>query len=572
MLHSLAAKLNQLSDVDAIGEAITTELRELVDYHNCRVFLLGDDGETLAPVAFKGELLEYQGETFDVLITKVGEGITGHIAEARRSYYAPDASNDPYAITIPGTPDVDESIMGVPLIYSDQLVGVVVLSKLGVDQFDLDDLRVLEVLGSHAAVALQNARLLQAERAAKRTSEELLHLSERLTAVTDVPGVLEAALASIPALIQCDGLSAYACDFETGEFRLLARQEGATDQAPPARIPPDVAAEFLLSVEDPFVLSREIVATIPDPYLALRPREVLVAPLRWEPEGLGALVIPALEGARFETQTLHLARGITDITSLALGNAARFQGLEESAARLRALDEMKNMFLDAVSHELRTPLSVVLGVALTLRRGDVDLTTDEAEDLLSRLVSNARKLDRLLEDLLDLDRVARGIAEPSLTEANVADLVRDVMAGVETLDSRRVHAELAPVVVEIDVAKVERIVENLLANAVRHTPEGSRVWVSVTPRAGGALISVEDEGDGVPEELKRAIFDPFRQGPSRHKHAPGVGIGLSLVARFAELHGGRAWVEDRGGGGAAFRVFLPGSNDRSAVDAAADVA
>jgi signal transduction histidine kinase len=85
------------------------------------------------------------------------------------------------------------------------------------------------------------------------------------------------------------------------------------------------------------------------------------------------------------------------------------------------------------------------------------------------------------------------------------------------------------------------------------------------------LIPVEDEGAGVPDELKEVIFEPFRQGPQRSQHSPGVGIGLSLVARFAELHGGQAWVEDRPGGSAAFRVFLPAGEDGSGdLDRAAD--
>jgi signal transduction histidine kinase len=104
---------------------------------------------------------------------------------------------------------------------------------------------------------------------------------------------------------------------------------------------------------------------------------------------------------------------------------------------------------------------------------------------------------------------------------------------------------------------VERIVENLLVNAVRHTPRGTPVRVSVTANEHGALIVVEDEGDGVPRELREKIFEEFRQGTDAPQPSPGVGVGLTLVRRFAEMHHGRAWVEEREGGGASFRVFLP---------------
>jgi signal transduction histidine kinase len=118
-----------------------------------------------------------------------------------------------------------------------------------------------------------------------------------------------------------------------------------------------------------------------------------------------------------------------------------------------------------------------------------------------------------------------------------------------------VEAQL--VVAQLDGPKVERIVENLLVNAARHTPPDCGIWVKVSAADGGVLIVVEDQGAGVPEELRETIFEPFRQGPDAPAHSPGVGIGLSLVARFAQLHGGRAWVEDRPGGGASFKVFLP---------------
>jgi signal transduction histidine kinase len=109
----------------------------------------------------------------------------------------------------------------------------------------------------------------------------------------------------------------------------------------------------------------------------------------------------------------------------------------------------------------------------------------------------------------------------------------------------------------MDAAKIERVVENLLANAARHTTPDTPVWVKVVRRSEGVLLAVEDAGGGVPQELRATLFEPFRQGPGAAAHAPGVGIGLSLVARFAELHCGRAWVQDRPGGGASFQVLLP---------------
>lgn len=229
----------------------------------------------------------------------------------------------------------------------------------------------------------------------------------------------------------------------------------------------------------------------------------------------------------------------------------------EVTARLRELDRMKNTFLQAVSHDLRTPLAAILGLAVTLEREDVLLHPAEAREMAARIAANARRLDRMVNDLLDLDRLSRGIVEPNLAPTDVGGLVSNLVAESELTAGREVHVEAPPVWAEVDAAKVERIVENLLANAVRHTPAGSRIWVRVEPGGTDLTLVVEDEGPGVPPEERERIFEPFRQGAAAPEHSPGVGVGLALVARFAELHGGRAWVEERPGGGASFRVRLP---------------
>jgi signal transduction histidine kinase len=185
------------------------------------------------------------------------------------------------------------------------------------------------------------------------------------------------------------------------------------------------------------------------------------------------------------------------------------------------------------------------------------LSTPVARDLIGRLALNARKLDRLLSDLLDLDRLERGILEPNRRPVDVGDLARRLVADQSIpLDGRPVEVAAEPLVAEVDPAMVERIVENLLVNAVRHTAPGTPVWVRVEAAGEGLLITVEDAGPGVQEDLRTGVFEPFRQGPSRSENSPGVGIGLSLVYRFAELHGGTAWLEERPGGGASFKVAL----------------
>jgi PAS domain S-box-containing protein len=228
----------------------------------------------------------------------------------------------------------------------------------------------------------------------------------------------------------------------------------------------------------------------------------------------------------------------------------------EVADRLRALDELKNSFLTAVSHEMRTPLSTILGISLTLERAGDRLSAEETADLVSRLTSNARKLEHLLADLLDLERMHKGMLTAELAETELGSLARRVVDESGLRPERQVEVLADRVVAAVDPAKLERILENLLLNTARHTPPGTAVWVRIGRDEHGVLLAVEDDGPGVPAELRASIFEPFRRaGDSRG--VPGVGVGLSLVARFAELHSGRAWVEERQGGGASFRVFLP---------------
>jgi signal transduction histidine kinase len=230
-----------------------------------------------------------------------------------------------------------------------------------------------------------------------------------------------------------------------------------------------------------------------------------------------------------------------------------------ASEHLRNLDERKSAFLQAVSHDLRTPLASVLGIALTLQRSRQLLEGGDVNDLLGRLIGNARKLDRILAGLLDLDRLGRGMVDLKREPVDLAELVEAVVteAREDLLATHPVHVELLPVKIAADPAKVERVVENLLANAARHTQPGTPVWVRVEQHRRGALLTVADAGPGVPAEQREAIFQPFQRGIEVANHAPGSGVGLALVAQLAGLHGGRAWVEERAGGGASFRVLLP---------------
>jgi signal transduction histidine kinase len=253
---------------------------------------------------------------------------------------------------------------------------------------------------------------------------------------------------------------------------------------------------------------------------------------------------------------IRMVGTVQDITEAVEAERALESALareREAAEQLRDLDATKNMFISAVAHDLRTPLSTIGGFAAMLHQRYDKFPKVEALDIIARIESNAERASRMLTNLLDVDRLERGVIDTSPTEIDLSDVALRVVHGLE--HEREVQVDPAHVTAWADDVLIERIIENLLVNAIRYTPPDSPVLIRFERMPDGAVISVEDSGPGVPDELKGSIFHAFQRGES--ELATGTGLGLFLVSQFAELHRGRAWVEDRAEGGAAFKVFLP---------------
>lgn len=232
---------------------------------------------------------------------------------------------------------------------------------------------------------------------------------------------------------------------------------------------------------------------------------------------------------------------------------------KEAVKRLEALDRMREAVLATMSHDFQVPLAVILGMADLLERRQ-DLEAADRKLFASRIGTQANKLSQLLRDLVTSATVPGQIAKKQRKPTDLGPLVQKIACewneGEHTL-----IVETEDVVAHVDPVLVERIVENLIANAEKHTPPGTPLWVRVLKAKEGALIQVDDAGNGVPDYMKESIFEAFKRSASGASSA-GMGMGLHLVSRFAELHGGRAWVEDRPGAGASFRVLLPTSPGR----------
>jgi PAS domain S-box-containing protein len=238
------------------------------------------------------------------------------------------------------------------------------------------------------------------------------------------------------------------------------------------------------------------------------------------------------------------------------GAPKRMVGTSQEITEQKRLDELRDNILSAVSHELRTPLTSILGFAVTLRHRGGQLEEEKRAEIVTALTKEAEKLDRLLSDLLDIDRLRRGFIRPTYRPTDVGRLVERVVADYDG-DGHPIEIRADSVVAELDAPKVERILANLLENAIKHTPPGTEIRVRVESLEEGVLLAVDDRGPGVRKEERDAIFGIFNRGQAAAAHSPGTGVGLALVAQFAERHNGRVWVEDNSEGGATFCVLLP---------------
>jgi PAS domain S-box-containing protein len=235
---------------------------------------------------------------------------------------------------------------------------------------------------------------------------------------------------------------------------------------------------------------------------------------------------------------------------------AMMVGTAQDVTDQRHVERLREDILSAVSHELRTPLTSVLGFALTLEERRSELDPETVDEIIADIAQAARRLERLLGDLLDIERLRLGHTVVRREPVDVGDLVRRVVADYP-LGGRVVSITGGTVAASVDSAKMERIVDNLVVNAAKHTPPGGPIEIRVDARGRDLLLVVEDEGPGIADEYKQEVFETFNRGPKVASMTPGAGIGLALVSRFAAIHGGRTWVEDAPGGGASFHVLIP---------------
>lgn len=244
-----------------------------------------------------------------------------------------------------------------------------------------------------------------------------------------------------------------------------------------------------------------------------------------------------------------------------IGAAAEQERLRREAADsevLRQADEAKRALLRAVSHDLRTPLASVIASATSLRQRDVAWADEEREELLAAIETEARRLDRLVGDLLSVSRIESGTLRPSKDWHDVGDLIEDVVDRIrQRAPDRRIVLDVADDLppARLDQVEIGQVLTNLIENATKYAPAGTEVVVRARREGEDLEIRVSDRGPGVPMDAARRIFEPFERAVRGTEG--GSGLGLAVARSFVEAHGGRIWIEPRSGGGSTFAFTLP---------------
>ncbi len=367
MLQSLSGKLSRLNDVARIGLTIADELRLLIDYHNCRVFLR--DGDDLLPIAFRGDLTTVEpGKAVEVSPTRVGRGVTGRVAETGQPLLIGDAGSYEFAEQIEGTVEIQESLLAVPLTFGSRVIGVIVISKLGLNQFDDDDLRVLEVLAGHASVALENARLYEAQRREAESATALLEFARDIATAEGIAEVAQRVVAGSAGILSSPSASLWLQDAGTGDLTRLAAYTAAAPDTELRLV--SVPAEHLgpwVGRTEPYFIGAADYAAIATP-LEKTDGRFAIAPFtvdrRW---GVIAAAIPP--DSMFADRELELLGGLAQQTKLALQSAGSYESLERTfVSTVEALANALEANDESTSTHARwiTDLALRVGVELGL--------------------------------------------------------------------------------------------------------------------------------------------------------------------------------------------------------------
>jgi signal transduction histidine kinase len=291
--------------------------------------------------------------------------------------------------------------------------------------------------------------------------------------------------------------------------------------------------------------------------------DAMVAPLQGKSGVFGTMLVGNRMGtvSTFDREDLHLFETLANHASVSLENARLVARLEESLAHLTEMNQLKDDFVSSVSHELRTPLTSIQGYVKTLLRPDVEFLPEQKTQFLETINRQSERLRQLIEDLLVVARLESKREAPVVTTMSLRHLALQVIDELRSRGSShtlhlRLGEDLPPI--RTDSGKVHQIISNLVDNAIKYTPERTRITIAGRLSRDGIIVSVEDEGPGISVDKQGQIFDRFFQvDQSSTRSVGGTGLGLYICRKLADSIGAQVWLERSDPSGSVFSVSLP---------------
>jgi PAS domain S-box-containing protein len=584
-LQAVTAALGGAATAAEVAEVVLGQALPALDANAGQVLLLSADGAELELLGVRGyppELLrpgQRVPATASVPIAdavRSGEPVLLASPEERGARYP---ALEERAARFPAL-GPHRAWAAYPLGVDGRTVGVLALTWLAPRGFDDEDRAFMRALAQQCTQALERARLLEAERAARTTAEAAHRRAAFLAEASATLGtsldyerrLAEVARLAVPALADWCAVDLLEPDGSLQRVAAVHADPAGAEVAHQLaeRFPsiPATATHTALRVVrsgepwfDPAVAEDRFVAEARSPeHLALLRRlgfrGEIVVPLVASGTPLGTLTLVAGDGRpRYTPDDLALAAEFAGRCALAIDNARLHRRAQEA---VRARDE----FIAVAAHDLRAPLTTMRGYAqLALRQlaGGPGPDPERLRRALGEVDAQTRRLERLIGRLLDVARLEGAAVALERAQADVAALVEAVVEGFRVSHPERVIAVRAPepLPAAVDPVRLEEVVANLLDNALKYAPVGAPVEVEVgAPEPETVRIAVRDHGPGIPPERRARLFERFYQA-HEGTGAGGVGLGLYISRHFVGLHGGTIAVEAPEGGGTRFVVLLP---------------
>ena len=565
-INEVSQKLNRSLMPEGVAEAVAVGVKRLIDYDECRIYRIDDEGRHLDPVFYSHRKLP-DANASGVEKLEVGQGIIGLAFAKGKPEMVGDVSKHPKSSYKSGVKPPQESMLAVPLQYEDKTMGVMVLIKSGLHQFSDAHLRILTILAGQAAVAIENARLMQEERRRTRQLSLINEVSRKAASTLDINELSKLVVTAISSEFETAQVVLMLVDDARKELYLQV-QSGPYSKHIPAfyrkRMDEGLVGEAATTREVHVIRDAKFPKDYPPSIPDLQSE--LAVPIQTSSKLLGVLNLISNKPNDFDEKDIAMLKTLAGQVAVALENARLYESEKKSKEFALAANRAKSEFLANMSHEIRTPMNSIIGFSDLLLQENLP---HELADFVRTIKVNGEELLCIINQILDLAKVETGRMEIECIEFDLQDLVESI---VQLLRPRVLDKGLAFEVVttpkrlpqvDTDRIKVRQIMVNLLGNAVKFTQEGKvRLEISVDKdgdqNQGKFTVHVSDTGIGIAADKHVSIFEPFTQADaSMTRRFGGTGLGLTLCKNMVELLGGKLWFESEPGKGSTFSFSIP---------------